>query len=243
MLSATIKYSVLSELLNRILAIREDTKVSITESGLSISAVCPANVSIFSTDLSSASFETYSCEPIEIGLDVAKLKDFLAIAKKDDIISLELPKNASKLTVEFAGLSYDVALLAADTMRSLKIPELTLDARALLPRAKLLKIIKAAEKIEDVITFSIDNTSQTVSTTSKKETDALEGTITKDDLTEDVEGKATSIYSLDYLSGIIKATVATEVEIKLNTDMPMTITAPIDEYSVSTFMLAPRIES
>jgi proliferating cell nuclear antigen len=243
MLSATIKYSVLSELLNRILAVREDTKVCITESGLSISAVCPANVSIFSTELSNASFETYSCEPVEIGLDVAKLKDFLAIANKDDIVSLELLKGSAKMTVQFAGISYDIALLAADTIRSLRIPELTLDARALVPRAKLLKIIKAAEKIEDVITLNIDSTAQTVSTKSKKETDALEGTITKDDLTENVEGNATSIYSLDYLSDMIKATVASDIEIKFNTDMPMTITAPIDAYSISTFMLAPRIES
>lgn len=243
MLSATIKYSVLSELLNRILAIREETKVTITESGFSIATVCPANVSIISTEFSSESFESYSCESTEIGLDVAKLSDFLSIAKKDDIVSLELPKDASKLTIEFAGLSYDIALLGLDTVMSPKVPELALDARALVPRAKLLKIIKAAEKIEDVITLNIDSTAQTISTTSKKETDALEGTITKDDLTEEVEGDATSIYSLDYLSGIIKATVATEVEIKFNTDMPMIITAPIDEYSISTFMLAPRIES
>lgn len=243
MLKATIKNEVFSEFLGRLIAISDDAKIDVTEDGLSAKMIDPADVALISSKLSKDSFDSFEAKEFELGLDLVKINDYLSLAGKDTLLSFSIEENANKLSISYDGFSYGIALLDSSTIRKTpRIPELDLNAHANMPTREVLKIIKASEKIQSYLIVTIDEEQQSFKTLSSKDTQALVGEIDMEKLISAPTGKASSLYSVDYLSKIFKSIKHDEISIKMGTDMPMIIESCIDEYSSSIFMLAPRIE-
>jgi len=239
-----INNSILSEFIGRLRAIHDEARINVSETGFEIKMIDPANVALISIELSSQSFESFSADESEIGIDLEKLADYISAAGKNDIIKLSIEEGSSKLKVAFDGFEYEVALLDPSTVKQApRIPNLDLTAQVCVPTKEIYTVIKASEKLEDHICITIDSAKQILSTLSAKETTTLNAEIGMDKLISAPIGDGKAMYSLDYLADIFKSIKNKETTIKLDSDKPIIIESQFDEYSSSSFMLAPRIES
>ena len=244
MFKATIDAYLLKDSVETISVLVDEARFRVSPEGISVRAVDPANVAMVSFDLASDAFEEYEAEDGELGLDLSKISDILAVAEKDDRVQLELDEGSSKLLIRIGGFSYTVSLLDPSTIRAEpRIPQLDLPSLIVLNGKDLQKAVKAAEKISDHMLLGVEG--DVFFMEAEGDTDRVRLEMSRDKLIDIRPGEARSLFSLDYLSDIIKpASRSNEVSLHLGTDFPIKINFNIAAGAGRIgYLLAPRIES
>lgn len=244
MFKASIDIDLLRDSIAALSVIVEEVRLKITPDGISVKAVDAANVAMVIFDLKSSAFESYAASETEIGLDLTKLTDILAIVDKKTMADLELNDEHQKLLINFSGLTYTLSLLDPSTIRTEpRIPQLDLPARVTLSGQELRKAVKAAEKISDHITLGVSGNMFFME--AKGDTDSVRLEMDSSQLIDLKSGDACSLFSLDYLMNISKpAGKASEVVLSLGRDFPILVYFGMaGGAGTVTFLLAPRIES
>jgi proliferating cell nuclear antigen len=157
---------------------------------------------------------------------------------------MELEEGNRKLLIDVGGLFYTLSLLDPSTIRAEpRIPQLELPAKVVLNGADLRRAVKAAEKISDHMLMGVSG--DTFFMEAKGDTDKVRLEMGRDQLIELKTGEASSLFSLEYLSDIVKPTnKVNEVSLSLGRDFPVII-----DYEIAngtgriSYLLAPRIES
>ena len=203
-----------------------------------------ANVAMGIFALGSSAFDEYSADESEIGIDLNKIMDLLGIAEKNDIVRMELEEGNHKLLIDVGGLSYTLSLLDPSTIRAEpRVPQLELPAKVVLNGADLRRAVKAAEKISDHLLMGVSD--DTFYMEAKGDTDQVRLEMGRDQLIDLKAGEACSLFSLDYLTDIVKPTnKVNEVTLSLGKDFPIVIDFEIANGAGRiSYLLAPRIES
>ena len=244
MFKAAINAELLKDAIASLAVIVDEVRFRIKPEGISVKAVDPANVAMVVFELGSSAFDEYSADESEIGIDLNKITDLLGITDKGDTVRMELEEGNHKLLIDVGGLSYTLSLLDPSTIRAEpRIPQLELPAKVVMNGADLRRAVKAAEKISDHMLMGVAG--DTFFMEAKGDTDQVRLEMGRDQLIDIKTGEASSLFSLDYLTDIVKPTnKVNEVSLSLGRDFPVIIDFEIANGAGRiSYLLAPRIES
>ncbi|SES79662.1 monomeric archaeal DNA polymerase sliding clamp [Methanococcoides vulcani] len=244
MFKATIDAYLLKDSIETLSVLVDEARFRISPEGIAVRAVDPANVAMVSFDLATDAFEDFSGDDCELGLDLSRVTDILAVADRDDKVHMELDEDAKKLMIQIGGFSYTLSLLDPSTIRAEpRIPQLELPAEIVLNGKDLQKAVKAAEKISDHMLLGVEG--ENFFMEAEGDTDRVKLTMSRDQLIDIKANDTRSLFSLDYLSDIIKpASKSNEVTLHLGKDFPIKINFSIANGAGTIgYLLAPRIES
>ena len=246
MFKAIVGASTLQDALDSVSVLVDECKIRLNEEDLSIRAVDPANVGMVDLTLDAAAFESYEADGGVIGVNLAKLEDFVGMASGDQLVELELDEETRKLNIRMDGLSSTLALIDPDSIRQEPdIPDLDLAAEIVLEGAQLDRGIKAADMVSDHVRLRVDAAAEAFHIEAEGDTDDVDFQLDDDDLIALAAGAADSLFSLDYLKDMNKAIPKdAEVTIELGEEFPVKIHYAVAEGQGNvTYMLAPRIQS
>lgn len=244
MFKATIDADILKSSIETLSVLVDEARFRISTEGLSVRAVDPANVAMVSFELASSAFDDFAADDCEIGMDLTKINDIFGVAEKNEKATLELDEMSQKMSIHIGGFSYTLSLLDPSTIRAEpRIPQLELPAEVVLNGKELQKAVKAAEKISDHMSLGVDE--EIFYMEAEGDTDKVRLEMPREQLIDLKSGEARSLFSLDYLSDIVKpASRSNEVTLELGRDYPIRIGFTIAEGAGKiSYLLAPRIES
>lgn len=244
MFKAIIESEKLKDTIEAVSSIVDEAKINLTPDGMSIRAVDPANVAMVSLSLKSGAFEEFTATDGELGVDLNRFSDILGMAEKAETVELELDEETHKMVIRMSGLTYNISLLdPASIRKEPKIPQLDLPAVIVLAGNDLKRAVKAAEKVSDHMAMGVEGESFYLE--AEGDSDRMRLDMVKDQLISLQPADARALYSLDYLSDMIKsAGRSNEVTIELGKDFPVKLNFTIANGSGEVnYLLAPRIET
>jgi len=233
--------SIISELVN-------ETRLKISNTGITIIAMDPANVAMVIYKLLSSCFSEFSSgETTEIGINLNNLKQILKRVDNSDILTLETTDNDSKLIITVKGKSvkkFSLPIIESDE-REQKEPGLEFPLELKMPASLLSSSIEDADVVSDSVSFVAKGNKITVfaeGDLNKVEVEIESGDNVSISNSSDNEIKAK--YSLEYLKKMISGSkISDEVLIQFNKDYPLKLSfVSVDKISLS-FILAPRVEA
>jgi proliferating cell nuclear antigen len=241
MFKAVINAETLRDAIESVSSLVDEVKFSLSEKGMELKAVDPANVAMVVLKLDASAFEFFKATSGEIGVDLVRLSDILSMADRGESVKLELDEENHKLNIGVGSLSYTLSLIDPSAIRKEpRIPELDLPAHVTLSGNELRRAVKAAEKVSDHVVLGVSD--DLFFLEAKGDIDSLKLKIPSTELLGLKPGEARSLFSLDYLSDMSKSIgKAQEVKLELGVDYPLRISFKIGSVEVS-YLLAPRIE-
>jgi proliferating cell nuclear antigen len=246
MFTAIVSAETLRTTLDSVSVLVDECKIHLTEDGLEIRAVDPANVGMVDLELEAAAFESYEADGGVIGVDLSRLEDIASMADSGQLVQLELDEETRKLHIQIDGLEYTLALIDPDSIRQEPdLPDLDLPARIVIEGRDIDRAVRAADMVSDHIALGVDTEAEHFYVDAEGDTDDVHLELGAGDLIALELGDAHSLFSLDYLKDMNKAIPADgEVEIELGEEFPVKMHFDIAEgLGKVTYMLAPRIQS
>ncbi len=242
MFKAVINAEALRDAIEAVSSLVDEVKFSLSEKGLELKAVDPANVAMVSLLVRPEAFDYFKVTPGEIGVDLVRLSDVLSMADKGENVQLELDEENHKLKIGVGSLSYTLSLIDPTAIKKEpRIPELDLPAHVTLPGGELRRAVKAAEKVSDHVILGVSDESFYME--AKGDIDSLKLKIPSTELLGMKPGEARSLFSLDYLEDMSKAIgKATEVTLEMGIDYPLRVNFKLRQSIDISYLLAPRIE-
>jgi proliferating cell nuclear antigen len=230
--------SIISELVT-------ETQLSITNTGVTIIAMDPANVAMVIYKLLSSCFSEFELEgPVDIGVNLNNFKQILRRVDNSDIVTLETDENEAILTITIKGKTvrrFNIPIIETDEKEQ-KEPNLEFAAEVTLPASTFASAIEDADIVADSVALIATKTKLTVAAAgdlNKVEVDIEGEDIIIENSAESVRAK----YSIEYLKKMLSGSkISDEVRLSFNTNYPVKINfVAIDKMSLS-FVLAPRVE-
>lgn len=244
MFHAKAKAEVLREVVDVVSTLVDEAKFMVSPKGLALKAVDPAHVAMVDLTLNKDAFEEYKAEDTELGLDLAKLGQFLKLARTGEIIDLKHDEEKRRLSVVVGNTTKRMSLIDTTGMSDPKVPNLALPVRVVVKSDELNQGIRASETVSDhiALTASPDGFEMLC----EGDTDQVSLKLGKE-LLEELEAKETvrSLFPLEYFSNMIRAVSSgSAVTLHLGNDYPVRL-----EFKIAggkgevRYLLAPRIES
>lgn len=237
----TDSISVISELVN-------DVQLKVDKEKMEIVAMDPASVAMVIFKILNSAFSEYTVEsPVTLGISLDSLKTVLKRAKPDDIVSLELDDEKSRLKIRIKGKSsrtFSLSLIDLEE-KVQKVPELKFP----------LKIETTSTVFEEAIA-DMDVVSESVAFGAEKEAFIVESSSTLNDARVEVKTDSEthvkmdgsegvrSKYSLEYLKKIVKGgKLCPTVTLQFAKDYPLHVQYLLKDRLSLTFVLAPRVSN
>ena len=233
----------------------DEMKLQITPEGFTGRVVDPANVAMVDKELHKRVFEHYSSTGGTLGINLNKMTSIIGMAKKSDIIELELDQESRKMEIYFDGLSYTLALIDPDSIRQEPdIPDIDLPGEVVLESSQFEHGIKAVRMVSDHAIIGVkpvDDGTSAMYVAGEGDTDDAVLEIAGEDCVKisPVSEPHESLYSVDFLESVVKAMPKnTELTFEIGDDFPLMINYhQADDGQVAegptTHMIAPRISS
>lgn len=217
----------------------------ISGEGISLIAADRAVVAVVSWHLGAKAFKSYKCdEEHKIGINIQNLLRILRRSKAGDKITLSL-EEGEKLGVSIVGESqrkFSVPLLELRESEIPNIEELKFSMGLKLKSSIIEDAIADAELVADAISFYADEKSLKLSASG--DGSKVEIVVDRKSISDfHVEGQVRSVYSLEYLRKMMKASrLAEHVTIRFGQDFPMKLEFKKPDKLSLGFVLAPRVE-
>ncbi|MFW6435263.1 MAG: DNA polymerase sliding clamp [Halovenus sp.] len=246
MFKAIVRAERLQSTLDSVGVLVDECKIHLDEEGIEIRAVDPANVGMVDLSLNASAFESYEADGGLIGVNLVRLQDIAGMADSGQLVELELDEETRKLHISIDGLEYTLALIDPESIREEPdLPDLDLSSTIVIEGRDIDRAVKAADMVSDHIELGVDDTNEVFYVKAQGDTDDVHLELDSDDLIDLVAGKASSLYSLDYLQDLNKAIPKdAEVTMELGEEFPVKLHFDIAEGEGNvTYMLAPRIQS
>lgn len=226
--------------------IKEDTAIQLTNDGIMITAMDPAQVSMVVFRLLTPAFESYklSKEGI-IGIDMERLNQVLKQVNPDDSLTLKVDENTFKLTARSRSTRTFSIPLMEISEDAKKPPTLEFTSSVVVSGDVLAQAFDDAAVVADsLVMLTEDNKLNIIAAgdLGKVEVTLEAG----DDALKEIRVKerTKSRYAIDYLQKIIKgAKLANDVQLNLRSDYPLQVDFSLQDLARLSFILAPRVES
>lgn len=241
-MGATIKINAedLRNFLKSLNIVTSDGIISLSEDGISATLVDPANILMGEFNIPAADMQKYTInDPRDVALRFDVLLDYIAGAKKNETVCLELDEN--ELQIQYTGVEYTQRTLRIESVKSIpKIPNLQFNSMVKISTKTLAKSIKACTKINMFVLFETNRNELKLSADFEK--DGVSAVI--EDVIMDNKSYSRTMYSGDYLSDIMKGlNHTTDLIVKFSTDLPLRIESSLCKTGKMMYIIAPRIES
>ncbi|MDE1820113.1 MAG: DNA polymerase sliding clamp [Euryarchaeota archaeon] len=243
MFRARVRMEVLRELVGVVSTLVPEMKLVVSKDGVEVKAVDPSHVAMLVAKLKKEAFEEFQGDTTEIGLDLEKVREVLALARPGDVLDVTFDAGKGKLVVSVGKLSRMMSVVDPAGISQPKVPSVNPTAKVVLKIDELRQGIRGSESISDHVTLSLDHENFTLH--SEGENDQVNLKIGKEALTLlDAKEPVKSMYPLDFFSNMVKSiTSAEEVTMALGTQYPLRL-----DFSLAggrgdaQFLLAPRVE-
>ena len=249
MFKARIKADNLKEFIGTVGSLVDEAKLNVNEDGMQIKAVDPSHVAMIEANLIKSAFDSYETDVAEMGIDVDKFKTVLAVAGKEDMVSLEKDDKLNRLVVNIGNLTRAMPLLDTSGMPDPKVPSLDLPAFVSVSVEEISQGLKASKSVSDHIALSTTKDSFRLICEGDNQ-NRVDLTLGKEQLEKLVSPEeTTSLFSLEYFALMVNSLPPDRIlHINLGTDLPVKVDADlaIDDLTGAQgnvkFLLAPRID-
>lgn len=242
---ATVDADVLRSILDPVIALFEECHLRIDEQGIRLTGIDPATVACVDVELDREGFEAFEAVEGHVGIDAARFADVVGMADSGGTVRLALDYETRRLHIRIGGLSYDLALLDPDVLRSPPegIAEFDGTARAVAEGADVGRAIRAAGMVADHAELAVTTDPAAFTVGAEGDTDDVSLELTDEDLLELDPGEARSLFSIDYLEPIAR-TVPRDaaLQLRLGVEQPLAIRYDVaDADGTVEYLVAPRI--
>ncbi len=249
MFKARIKADNLKEFIGTVGSLVDEAKLNVNEDGMQIKAVDPSHVAMIEANLIKSAFDSYETDVAEMGIDVDKFKTVLAVAGKEDMISLEKDDKLNRLVVNIGNLTRAMPLLDTSGMPDPKVPSLDLPAFVSVSVEEISQGLKASKSVSDHIALTTTKDSFRLVCEGDNQ-NRVDLTLGKEQLEKLVSPEeTTSLFSLEYFALMVNSLPPDRIlHINLGTDLPVKVDADLAIEDLTgaqgnvKFLLAPRID-
>ena len=249
MFKARIKADNLKEFIGTVGSLVDEAKLNVNEDGMQIKAVDPSHVAMIEANLIKSAFDSYETDVAEMGIDVDKFKTVLAVAGKEDMISLEKDDKLNRLVVNIGNLTRAMPLLDTSGMPDPKVPSLDLPAFVSVSVEEISQGLKASKSVSDHIALTTTKDSFRLVCEGDNQ-NRVDLTLGKEQLEKLVSPEeTTSLFSLEYFALMVNSLPPDRIlHINLGNDLPVKVDADLAIEDLTgaqgnvKFLLAPRID-
>ena len=249
MFKARIKADNLKEFIGTVGSLVDEAKLNVNEDGMQIKAVDPSHVAMIEANLIKSAFDSYEADVAEMGIDVDKFKTVLAVAGKEDMVSLEKDDKLNRLVVNIGNLTRAMPLLDTSGMPDPKVPSLDLPAFVSVSVEEISQGLKASKSVSDHIALSTTKDSFRLICEGDNQ-NRVDLTLGKEQLEKLVSPEeTTSLFSLEYFALMVNSLPPDRIlHINLGNDLPVKVDADLAIEDLTgaqgnvKFLLAPRID-
>jgi proliferating cell nuclear antigen len=229
----------LSDAIGIISEIVTEVRIKLTEDGMSIVAVDPANVAMIIFKLPKGAFSQYQTGNEIWGVNLADLKMILRRATGSSSIVFEQEENRLKITIfDKVKRIFNMALIEIES-EDKKEPALSFSCKVEMTADNFSQAIEDCSIVADACSliagkdfFVVEGSGSLNSARAEFSGDEAK-----------MEGVGKSKYSLEYLMKFIQASkISDKVVINFSDDYPLRLDFPGDEMGIG-FVLAPRVEN
>ncbi len=216
-----------------------EARLKITENGLSLTAIDPANVAMVNFRIPKSAFLEYEAEKEVLGINLESLKKVLKRCKSKSVLVLK--KNENLLEVEIQDRikrNFNLNLIEVEA-EDKEMPDLEFSAKVEIDSVDFIDAVEDCSVVADSCSFVIKESKFIIEAkgmnSSKAEFSSDEAKIEA----EDCKAK----YSLEYLQKFTKgAKNCDKVFLNFANDHPLKLDLKKENLSLS-FILAPRVET
>ncbi len=247
MLRVTAKQQLMREIVDLLSVLTEEAKLCWGENGLSTTVVDGSHVALMSVTIADACFETYEVEPVEIGLELGKLRDLLTLAGPNDLVEIDYDGATGAINVRVGEVHRILRGLDTSSMAEPRMPELKFDCRAKLSAERFSRALRAAKFVGELVDLSLDKNQMTFSVTVEAG-EAVNVRFDAGEMSELIAPKPTqSTYSLQFLEPLsrkLASGLTDEVTIEFQDRYPLRLTwSSNDGGAAWSYFLAPRVSN
>jgi|TARA_B110001454_G_scaffold140218_1_gene130201 proliferating cell nuclear antigen len=247
MLRVTAKQQLMREIVDLLSVLTDEAKLCWGENGLSTTVVDGSHVALMSVTIADACFETYEVEPVEIGLELGKLRELLTLAGPNDLVEIDYDGATGAINVRVGEVHRILRGLDTGSMAEPRMPELKFDCRAKLSAERLSRALRAAKFVGELVDLSLDKNQMTVSVTVEAG-EAVNVRFDAGEMSELIAPKPTqSTYSLQFLEPLsrkLASGLTDEVSIEFQDRYPLRLTwSSNDGGAAWSYFLAPRVSN
>ena len=244
MLRVTAKQQLVREIVEVLSVLNEEAKIVWGENGLVVTIVDGSHVALLSAKIGNECFETYEVEPVDIGLELGKMKDLLSLGGSD-LVEIDYDNAVGMMNVRIGSVLRILRGLDTSTMDNPSLPDLEFNSRATIDSEKLSKSLRAAKFVGELVDFSIDNNQLRVSVQSE----AGEGVNVKFESGElgelSCSAPSQSTYSLQFLEPLTRklaSGITDEITLQFQEKYPLKLTWKTNDGGAEwVYFLAPRV--
>ena len=245
MLRVTASTSLMREIVDILSVLTEEAKMSWGEKGLTIKVVDGSHVALLSATISDACFETYEVEPVEIGLELGKLRDLLTLAGPSDLVEIDYDDAVGAVNVRVGEVHRILRGLDTGTMQDPQLPVLDFDSNAAISSEKFSRALRAAKFVGEIVDLKLDSKEMRISV----QGEAGEGVnvhFEAGELSELVcPSETRGSYSLQFLDPLTRklaAGLTQDVRVQFQDKYPLRLDWTSNDGGASwTYFLAPRV--
>ena len=245
MLRVTASTSLMREIVDILSVLTEEAKMSWGEKGLTIKVVDGSHVALLSATISDACFETYEVEPVEIGLELGKLRDLLTLAGPSDLVEIDYDDAVGAVNVRVGEVHRILRGLDTGTMQDPQLPVLDFDSNAAISSEKFSRALRAAKFVGEIVDLKLDSKEMRISV----QVEAGEGVnvhFEAGELSELVcPSETRGSYSLQFLDPLTRklaAGLTQDVRVQFQDKYPLRLDWTSNDGGASwTYFLAPRV--
>lgn len=213
--------------------------------GVKLRAMDPSRIAMVDFTLAKSYFEDYACDTeTQVGINLNELGKIMKRAATGD--KLEIEAAEGRLRVTFKGRArraFSIPLLDLG-YEELPTPSISFNVEAKMLADAVKEALKDAELVSDYV--KVEASTDALSFHASSDRGESSATFTKEEgalLDLNVKEPSKALYSLSYLSDMMKAAAASEiVTLCFSTDMPLSLAFEIPGGGKITYYLAPRLE-
>ncbi len=227
----------------------EEATFDANSEGITFRAMDPSHVALVDLSWPSSSWAAFECDrPFKFSVRIEDLVKTIGRAETKDAVEISSGEDDS-ISIKFSNgykREFNIHLIES-TAASAPLPKLEFDTKATVTKAILEKVLGDVSVVSDQVTIAASKDKITFS--GKSDVGKAEISLAKNDadvldLQSDAESKAT--YSIDYVSGILKALggVADTVQLEYSSKKPLRLELKLNDQGAKMFyFLAPRVSS
>jgi proliferating cell nuclear antigen len=216
-----------------------EVRIKVNESGLSITAMDPANVSLVSFVLPKSSFSQFETGEEVLGINLDNLKRILKRCGPASALIMEKRENMLNIQIhDRIKRNFNLSLIEVETEEK-EMPQLEFSSKIEINSQDFIDSIEDCIVVADSCSFIVKDNKFTIEA---KGLNSAMSEFTGDEANIQAEN-CKSRYSLEYLQKFIKASKLTEKTLlKFANDHPLRMDIKTEMVELS-FLLAPRVET
>jgi proliferating cell nuclear antigen len=227
----------------------EEATFDATSEGITFRAMDPSHVALVDLTWPGSAWAAFECDkPFKFSVRVEDLVRTIARADSKDSVEISSDENDS-ISIKFSNgykREFNIHLIES-TASSAPLPKLEFDTKAVMTKSILEKVLGDVSVVSDQVTLY--TTKDKITFSGKSDVGKAEVSLAKNDadvleLQSNAESKAT--YSVDYVSGILKALggVADTVELEYSSKKPLRLQLKLNDQGAKVwYFLAPRVSA